>query len=271
MIVASEETGELYAALAAAQGKFPAINKGKTAKIEKKAGGHFTYNYSDLADVVKAAAPILSENGIAVIQVVGWDGQMDILTTRVGHKSGQWFEGTMRLFASTTPQGQGSSVTYARRYAYCAAVGIVSEEDDDGQGAESEVKGQRTTRRSAPQSNPAQATAVSPTGDLATWDIQQITAYLTEHNLPLSGTKEAKRLRIAEHQAGVKPTEIVRNTITNPQLTKIAILLKEKGLDDTDEMRHTYLGAVVDRTVNSTKELTLDEAGKVIEALEGES
>ena len=76
MIVASEETGELYAALAIAQGKFLPVKKTHTAQIEMKSGGKYTYKYGDLADAVKAAAKALSENGLAVLQVVGWDGQM---------------------------------------------------------------------------------------------------------------------------------------------------------------------------------------------------
>lgn len=35
-----------------------------------------------------------------------------------------------------TPQGQGSALTYARRYALCAMLNIAADEDDDGQSAE---------------------------------------------------------------------------------------------------------------------------------------
>ena len=54
------------------------------------------------------------------------------LTTRLVHTSGQWIEATVELFLSReTPQGEGSALTYARRYGFCGVLNIAADEDDD--------------------------------------------------------------------------------------------------------------------------------------------
>ena len=155
----SAETAQVIAALLRAQEKFPTVNKTHTARVPTKSGGEYSYHYADLADTVEATKAILHENGIVVSQFPDFDGQHDLLTTRVAHTSGEWLEASMRLHPSTTPQGQGSAITYARRYAYCAALGIVADEDDDGAAATQERSSGRssggsrqTSRRSASNS-----------------------------------------------------------------------------------------------------------------------
>lgn len=134
----SEAIDQLSAALVAAQGHFEAVDKSAENPF-------FKSHYADLPAIVKAIQPILLEHGLAVTQWPGFDGDHDLLTTRVFHTSGQWIESSMRLYlAKQDPQGQGSAITYARRYALSAALGIVTEEDDDGQAAS---KTKRTSSR----------------------------------------------------------------------------------------------------------------------------
>jgi hypothetical protein len=48
-------------------------------------------------------------------------------------ESGEQMEGTMLLQAAKNdPQGQGSAITYAKRYALMALCGLSADEDDDG-------------------------------------------------------------------------------------------------------------------------------------------
>ena len=107
-----------------------------------------------------AASPILSKYGIAVSQLPDFDGVNDLLTTLVMHESGEWIEAEQRLhLVKSDPQGHGSSAqTYGRRYAYSGGVGIVTEEDDDGNAATHSASQQTTVRREAPV-RPAQAMA----------------------------------------------------------------------------------------------------------------
>ena len=57
------------------------------------------------------------------------------LITRLSHSSGEWMEAETPLFlVKDDPQAQGSAITYMRRYAYCAVLGIVADPDDDAGG-----------------------------------------------------------------------------------------------------------------------------------------
>ena len=133
----SEDTDLLSQALSEAQGEYPIVPKAKEAVVPTKSGGEYRYRYADLADAVEAARPVNAKHGLSVSQMPGWDGTTHTLDTRVMHTSGQWLEGTMKLILpQETPQVHGSALTYARRYAYCAALGIVTDTDDDGQLAE---------------------------------------------------------------------------------------------------------------------------------------
>jgi hypothetical protein len=59
--------------------------------------------------------------------------------------------------------------------------------------------------------------------------------------------------------------------ITPAQLKKLSIQLREAGFD-TRETAHAFVIAAIERQITSSKELTKDEASKVIDLLEdGES
>jgi hypothetical protein len=204
----SESIEALAAALAQAQKDFPVIPKTHVGKIKGKTKTgelyEYSYHYADLADTVAAATPVLTENGIAVSQFPDFESH-DLLTTRVMHKSGQWLEASMRLFLSAeSPQAHGSALTYAKRYSYCSAVGIVADEDDDGAAATA-AQSKPTTTRPAPRRETFNPATGEITDDPASMNLQTVTAALEALKLPLTGTLEQKRLRLAEHRTGVSP------------------------------------------------------------------
>lgn len=93
----------------------------------------FKSKYASLSALVSKSKPILAKNGLSVSQLVSDGGSV---TTMLLHSSGQFLSSTLTLKAvKEDPQGQGSAITYARRYAYAAILGIVSDEDDDGNAA----------------------------------------------------------------------------------------------------------------------------------------
>jgi len=132
----SEELKDLFSALAKAQAEM------QTAGLNAE-NPYFKSSYADLAEVVRVSRPSLAKNGLSVIQQVlpNDDGQ-NILHTILAHNSGQWIESRMRILPSKPDvQSLASYITYIRRYAYAALVGVtVSAEDDD---AEREVATQR--------------------------------------------------------------------------------------------------------------------------------
>lgn len=124
----SKTIGKLAGALAKAQMKMNGAIKGSNNPF-------FSSKYADLQACIEAAREPLGENELAVIQTTEPAEQsLDIITTLV-HSSGEWIRGRIRMTPKKNDdQGRGSSITYGRRYAYCAIVGL-AQKDDDGNGA----------------------------------------------------------------------------------------------------------------------------------------
>jgi hypothetical protein len=128
----SESLDKLSAALVGALGKLSDVPKGRTADT-----GKYRYTYADLGDLLGMARPILAGHGLAVLQPVTVEpDSSDVLVyTTLLHESGQWLTlAPLRMAAGTTQQATGSAITYGRRYALLAALGLAAE-DDDGQQA----------------------------------------------------------------------------------------------------------------------------------------
>jgi hypothetical protein len=123
----SEHIDQLLTALAKAQGKI-------TPALKDKTNPFFKSSYADLSSVWNACRQQLSENGLSVMQTVGTSqtGGMMLVTT-LGHSSGQWMRSEMPIILQKQdPQALGSAITYYRRYSLAAIVGVVADEDDDG-------------------------------------------------------------------------------------------------------------------------------------------
>lgn len=119
-------------AFAKAQSEFPPIGKGQKATIPTKSG-EYSYTYAALPDILDAVSPILHENGFSIAQSVAGDQSTIAVETRIYHKDGccEVF-GPLVLHSGGDARSAGSAITYARRYALCAALGIAPDEDDDG-------------------------------------------------------------------------------------------------------------------------------------------
>ncbi len=127
----SDTIEALATALAKAQGELKNIEKGKI-------NPHLKSKYADIADGLEVMRPVLSANGIALIQATGFnqDTGIFVLYTRLLHRSGQWIESTYPLPTGVKATDMGSAITYARRYAAFALVGVAgTNEDDDGTAA----------------------------------------------------------------------------------------------------------------------------------------
>ncbi|MFA5657678.1 MAG: ERF family protein [Oscillospiraceae bacterium] len=124
----SDNLAELLAALAEVQSELPTMPKSSQA---------YGYKYTDLDTITQTIKPILCKHGIGYMQSVGGTTENVLtLTTRVFNKKGEYIEDTAALptIASTknnAAQTLGMSITYMRRYALCAMLGITSDEDVD--------------------------------------------------------------------------------------------------------------------------------------------
>ena len=125
----SESIANLAKALSIVQGKLTYAKK-------DSANPFFKSKYADLESVWDACRDLLSANGLAVVQLPGeyFEGTM-ALTTIITHSSGEWISQQMSLpVTKPDAQGAGSALTYMRRYALAAAIGVV-QADDDGNAA----------------------------------------------------------------------------------------------------------------------------------------
>ena len=132
------EFDKLARALVMFQGVVPVIPKNRTAKIPTKSGGSYSYQYADLSDIWDAIRSPLRDNGLAVTQqLCGPNGSPDVgITTTIWHESGQHDTSTIYVSAKDkTPQEVGSLLSYFKRYALAAALGISTDQDDDGAAA----------------------------------------------------------------------------------------------------------------------------------------
>lgn len=120
----SEKIDQLAAALVKFQSKVDAAMKDSKNM-------HFKSTFASLAAYQEAAGPILAECGLSIVQTGGINNGLATLVTTLIHSGGQWIAGELPLMpAKNDPQGQGSAITYARRYCYAAILGMVATDDD---------------------------------------------------------------------------------------------------------------------------------------------
>lgn len=132
----SETIGELAAAMAAFGGDVTNPPQTRTASVEMRGGGKYTYRYADLADVLTHVRPHLARHGLIITQDIITTPNSVEVTSTLMHKSGEYLTfSPLVLPGGGTPQQFGSVITYARRYSLLAALGIASESDDDAAGA----------------------------------------------------------------------------------------------------------------------------------------
>ncbi len=134
----------LMPALLSAQADMPAIQKTKINPA-------FRSKYVSLDSLMSEVMPVLNRHGLIWVTLPGRDEHGDpALTYRLIHaQTGEAITGTMPLMLSKTdPQGQGSAITYARRYSLMAVLGLVADEDDDGNSASRRQPKGETGKRS---------------------------------------------------------------------------------------------------------------------------
>lgn len=122
----SDQINEIGQAMAKAQSIMkPALKDGLNP--------HFKSKYSDITSVWEALRIPMTSNGLTVWQDITTGEKTVSVSTRIVHSSGQWVEfGPLCIpVTKVDAQGFGSATSYAKRYALCAAVGIVSDDDDD--------------------------------------------------------------------------------------------------------------------------------------------
>ena len=101
---------------------------------KKSTNPFFKSSYADLHTCIEASFPYLTKHGLSVIQGNDSDERGSFyVTTMLLHSSGQWIKSKLKMpITKADAQGVGATITYARRFALSAMVGI-SQYDDDGE------------------------------------------------------------------------------------------------------------------------------------------
>jgi hypothetical protein len=134
----SDTIGAIASALAKAQGDLSNPEKGLTGTIRSlfPQGADRTFRYASLASGLDIVRKSLGQQEIATIQTTAIDqdsGQIR-LTTLLAHASGEWISSIWPVCSvseTAAPHRMGAALTYARRYALFALVGIAGEDDLD--------------------------------------------------------------------------------------------------------------------------------------------
>src|SRR6266478_4057395 len=134
----SETIGAIAAALAKAQGELTNPERSLIATVRSAfpREGDRTFRYASLASGLDVVRKSLGQHEIATVQTAAIDpetGQIR-LTTLLAHASGEWISSDWPVCAASetvNPHRMGAALTYARRYALFALVGIAGEDDLD--------------------------------------------------------------------------------------------------------------------------------------------
>jgi hypothetical protein len=173
-------------ALAAFQRRLPTVAKGNRGTIPGKDGKQgYSYDYADLTDVSEVVLPLLGQVGLSwhtALDTV--DGNRIVLRWELLHgDTGTGRTGTLPIGqAGANWQNLGSSITYARRYALCAATGVAPGGDDDDAaasvaGGAGNAPAQRQTPPQAPVEVPKAARLPAGLYDLSTMtDLEAVRA-----------------------------------------------------------------------------------------------
>ncbi len=126
----SNEINELAIALNTVQSQIMIASK--DAK-----NGFFKSKYATLNSVWEAVKDAVLNNGLTVLQPISYIDNRPVVQTMIIHKSGQFITSECPVVCAkqNDPQAFGSAITYARRYSLASMLGVMTDDDDDAEGA----------------------------------------------------------------------------------------------------------------------------------------
>jgi hypothetical protein len=134
----------LAEALITLQASLPRITKASTGQA-----GNRETKYADLHSITDAVFPVLAALGLFWTCAPTMADGSFVLTYQLAHgATGQAITGHYPL-PNATPQSIGGAITYARRYALCAVLGLAPAEDDDDANRASQEQAERQRQRSS--------------------------------------------------------------------------------------------------------------------------
>ena len=129
----SESIKELSKALVEFHKKVGKVIKDAKGNIPTKSGSSYSYKYATLSNILDVVQEPLNECGLNVIQLPMNEFELETILT---HVSGEFISSRYVMKpVQNNPQAIGSCITYQRRYAIGAILGLNIDDDDDGAAA----------------------------------------------------------------------------------------------------------------------------------------
>jgi len=129
----SESIKEISKALCNFQSEVEKIDLNKTVIVQTKNGGTYNFKYATFSNGIESIKPAMKKNGLSFSQIIESDSSV---TTLLMHESGEYLSGNLLLKTNEqNAQAIGSMITYAKRYSLFSILGIVADDDDDGNAA----------------------------------------------------------------------------------------------------------------------------------------
>ena len=130
-------------AMAAFQNECPIIDKGKAVMNTNSQTAR--YKYAPLEEIVRQAGPVIAQHGFSYIIKAKVADNVVKATVKVTHKYGHSDESEFEVPIDpkafmNEQQKFASALTYAKRYAFCNAFGIMTGDEDDDSNANTEDK-----------------------------------------------------------------------------------------------------------------------------------
>lgn len=180
---------ELHSKLLKAQAAMPKLRKDGE-------NPHFRSKFISLDNLLDHVLPVLNDNGLVMYQSVTSVNGDPALNTVVTDGKDEISSTMLLMMKAPDPQGQGSAITYARRYSLMALLGLSAGEDDDGNAAnESEnIRQEQARQQTAPRALEEISEILDNKGITDSQDKKMIVRKLTEGKaLNTSGIARLKK------------------------------------------------------------------------------
>lgn len=215
----SEQTDKLFAALTLFQGEV-------TNPPREADNPFFKSKYTQLDAMIDHVRPVLAKHGLSVMQMPCSSADGVGVITTLCHSSGQYIQSDpyyLKL-AKQDAQAGGSAITYARRYAYAAILGIASDTDDDGNNASNTPPKEPVTAKATTRANATHSPTAPP---------------VSTTKKPTSTDDRARRIKEFRDKYGISVEKL--------KVMRMELIMSGKTTDApsdqmTDEQFHIFMG-----------------------------
>jgi ERF superfamily len=179
--------------------------------------------YANLDTVLGAISAALNKYDLCLLQPTEVRAEQTILKTVIYHvESGEQIACELLLPQTADPQKTGSAITYYRRYALCSLLGIIADDDDDG-------------NVTIPQKTSRVGTAFVPTHITEPSDRSnpinpsQNSQQSTPQNIPYNdGEQKAKTIHAEMKKVNLSPEAVLKIALTKFNSTNVRSLSWEQ-------------------------------------------